>query len=235
MLTVKLAGTGNLPLVEAPPIWPTCDGCELYPPEEGSRVTVDERGIHGSREWRVTVVPRQWGRLQLDPVDMAVFDPKDGRYRSQTLGPLQLVVEAPPATPTPVAASRLAEASPTASEGEPVVVPSAQGPPLRWWAIAALALGLGAIVGGAAAWWIGGRRRRSTIPPRVAGQSPAERARELQVTLERWWMDVRARGDRRGVEADMEALRRELEAVRFAPGRADHSETIVDLEERLRA
>ena len=32
----------------------------------------------------------------------------------------------------------------------------------------------------------------------------------------------------------MNLLRRELEAVRFAPGRADHSETILDLEERFR-
>jgi hypothetical protein len=32
----------------------------------------------------------------------------------------------------------------------------------------------------------------------------------------------------------MESLRRELEAVRFAPGRADHSHTVEDLESRLR-
>jgi len=235
VLTVRLAGSGNLPLVETPHGWPTCESCELYPPEEVNRVTVDDRGIRGSREWRVTVVPRQWGRLQLGPIDMAVFDPKAGRYASQTLGPLQLVVEAPPATPTPVAPTQPAEASPSVSDTERVVTPPPQRPQLGWWAVAALALGLGVVVGGAVVWWFGGSRRRSAIPPRVAGQSPAERARELQVTLERWWMDVRARGDRRGLEADMEALRRELEAVRFAPGRADHSETIVDLEERLRA
>jgi hypothetical protein len=54
------------------------------------------------------------------------------------------------------------------------------------------------------------------------------------VALERWWLDVRdgARGAR--LENEMRELRRELEAVRFAPGRADHSETVADLEERLR-
>ena len=31
----------------------------------------------------------------------------------------------------------------------------------------------------------------------------------------------------------MQELRRELEAIRFAPGRADHTETVLDLEERL--
>ena len=62
-----------------------------------------------------------------------------------------------------------------------------------------------------------------------------DRARELQLALERWWVERRAKGERRGLRPEMEALRRELEAVRFAPGRADHSETIVDLEQRLRA
>lgn len=237
VLVVKLAGTGNLPLVETPETWPTCDSCELYPPEDSSRVAVDDRGIHGRREWRVTVVPRQWGRLQLGPVEMAVYDPSKNSYRSQSLGPLELVVEAPAPTPTPTA-----QAEPTAVSGASRVLedganlaPPRTAPTLRWWVLAVAALGLGVLVGGVAVWWLGGSRRRTTVPPRVVGQSPAERARELQVTLERWWMDVRARGDRKGLQTDMEALRRDLEAVRFAPGRADHSETIIDLEERLRA
>ena len=37
------------------------------------------------------------------------------------------------------------------------------------------------------------------------------------------------------LEGEMQALRRELEAVRFAPGRADHSETVSDLEDRVRS
>jgi hypothetical protein len=32
----------------------------------------------------------------------------------------------------------------------------------------------------------------------------------------------------------MQLVRRDLEGVRFAPSRADHTETVVDLEERLR-
>lgn len=234
VLVVKLAGTGNLPLVETPRTWPSCPGCELYPPEESSRIAVDDRGIHGSREWRVTVVPRQWGRLELGPVRVAVFDATKSAYRSQTLGPLELVVEAPAATPTPVAAAApTPAASPSPEEGR-IASAARDAAPLRWVVLAAVALALGILVGGVAVWSLGGVRRRSAIPPRTAGQSPAERARELQVTLERWWMDVRAKGDRKGVGPEMESLRRELEAVRFAPGRADHSETIVDLEERLR-
>ena len=234
VVTVQLAGTGNLPLVETPSRWPTCDGCEVYPPENVDRVVVDDDGIHGSRAWRVTLVPRQSGRLQLGPVEMATFDAAAGRYVRQTVGPLELVVAPPPPTPTPVGQPEVVGSQQPAADREPRAVASEAAPAAPWWVLAAAALGLGILLGGVAVWWIGRTRRRSAIPPRVPGESPAERARALQVVLERWWIDVRSRKDGRALEAEMEALRRELEAVRFAPGRADHSETIVGLEERLR-
>ena len=56
---------------------------------------------------------------------------------------------------------------------------------------------------------------------------------ELQVFLERWWFDVRDSAGAEHLQAEMEDLRRDLESVRFAPGRADHSETISDLEQRF--
>ncbi len=43
-----------------------------------------------------------------------------------------------------------------------------------------------------------------------------------------------SKSQRPGLEEDMKQLRRELEAVRFAPGRADHSQTVADIEERVR-
>jgi hypothetical protein len=229
VLSVRLEGEGNLPLVEEPPVWPRCEGCDVYPPEEESRVTVDERGIHGSRTWRMTLVPRVHGTLTMEPVSMAVFDPKSSRYRHTTLGPLSLEVAPPPATPTPVrvADDSAGEVGPTEATPEK---PAAGRPQWRWIAVALLA---GLLIGGLVVWW-SGRRRSSVIPRRRDGQSPSERARALQLALERWWLDARARGPSEELEREMEALRRDLEAVRFAPGRADHTETIVDLEERLR-
>ena len=233
VLTVTLSGTGNLPLVDEPPVWPSCESCETYPPEEGSRVKVDASGIHGSRSWRLTVVPRTWGELELEPVELAVFDPASGGYRSQVLGPMVLAVRPPPPTPTPIVPVSQGVAGPDGQPGD-LAVQQPDDPAMAVpWGWLAGALGGGALIGGLIVWLLG-RRRKSAIPPRMAGQSPADRARELQVTLERWWMDVRARGDRKGLKSDMEELRRELEAVRFAPGRADHSETILDLEDRLR-
>jgi hypothetical protein len=233
VLTIELRGNGNLPLVEAPAKWPVCSDCESYPPEEESKVAVDDSGIHGSRAWRTTLVPRISGEIDLEPVMLAVFDPSAGHYRKQTLGPLRLVVEPPPVTPTPVMEEEgrivdeqeLEETAPSTGGDEAGLPPWA-------WIVGALVLGLA--LGGVAPVLMS-RRRRGTLPPRRAGESPAERARELQVALERWWMDARARAKGRALEGEMQQLRRELEAIRFAPGRADHTETVHDLEERLRS
>ena len=234
VVTVQLEGNGNLPLVETPAEWPTCEGCELFPPENVDRVVVDDRGIHGSRSWRVTMVPRQAGRLQLGPVEMATFDPAGGRYRRQTVGPIELTVAPPPPTPTPVTQQMAVDAPKAVEDREPATAAPGDAPATPWWIPAGGALGLGILIGGTVVWYLGRARSQSAVPPRRRGESPAERARALQVALERWWIEVRDQSRSQEREAEVEALRRELEAVRFAPGRADHSETIVGLEERLR-
>jgi hypothetical protein len=234
VVTVQVEGAGNLPLVETPAEWPTCEGCELFPPENVDRVVVDEKGIHGSRAWRVTMVPRQAGRLRLGPVEMATFDPVGGRYRRQTVGPIELNVTPPPPTPTPVTAPTAAGAPEPVEDRGSATAASGGAPATPWWIPVGAALGLGILVGGTAVWYLGRARSRSAIPARRRGESPAERARALQVALERWWIEVRDQSRSQEREAEVEGLRRELEAVRFAPGRADHSETIVGLEERLR-
>ena len=55
------------------------------------------------------------------------------------------------------------------------------------------------------------------------------------MALERWWLDARNKTRGKDLEEDMKQLRRELETVRFAPGRADHSQTVADLEDRVRS
>ena len=80
MLSIELKGSGNLPLVEAPALWPNSADCETYPPEEESSIAFDDRGIHGSRVWRMTLVPRIPGELELAAVELAVFDPAAGSY-----------------------------------------------------------------------------------------------------------------------------------------------------------
>jgi BatD DUF11 like domain len=230
VMTVRLEGRGNLPLVEAPTRFPSSVDCEIYPPEEASKVKVDGSGIHGSRTWQMTVVPEGFGSIELASVDLSVLDPTTGRYATQTIGPLTLMVAAPPPTPTPIVTP-----VPVESEGgEGIEAAERQtdgGFPPWLWIVGALVLGGGA---GASVTWVLSRRARFAVPPRRPDQTPADRARELQLTLERWWLDARETSRGAAVEDEMQDLRRDLEAVRFAPGRADHSHTVEDLESRLK-
>lgn len=230
VLTVSLEGRGNLPLVEAPSVFPSCEGCDSYPPEEDSRITVDAAGIRGSRQWQVTVVPQTWGELVLEAVTLAVFDPSTGGYVEQTIGPLELTVLPPPPTPTPIVTPGPATAGAAGESADDVETETGISP---GWLLVVGALVLGAMIGSAATWLIG-RRVRIQLPPRRRDQSPADRARVLQLTLERWWLDARTTERGAELEKEMQGLRSDLEAVRFAPGRADHTDTIVDLENRLK-
>ncbi len=230
VMTVRLEGRGNLPLVEAPARFPSNSDCEIYPPEEGSRFKVDGSGIHGSRTWQMTVVPRGFGTIELAGVDLSVFDPATSRYATQTIGPLTLTVGAPPPTPTPVVTPVPVDDRRDGS-GVPEGPDAVAGWPSWLWIVGALVLGVGA---GALATWAMTRRARIALPPRRSDQTPADRARELQIALERWWLDVRSTSGGEAMVDEMQELRRDLETVRFAPGRADHSHTVEDLESRLK-
>jgi hypothetical protein len=236
-LAISLEGNGNLPLVQAPAAWPSSEHCSTYPPEEESDYSVAAQGIRGSRTWRTTVLPRESGELELAPVELAVFDPKSGSYRFTTLGPFTLTVEPPPPTPTPSPAPGQVIAEAATGGGfqaaEQPVVNGGHAEPPSTWLLVGLALLVGVVGGGATAWFVA-RRRSALIPPRRPGETPAERARRLQAALEGWWME-QPEGMRNGDREDeLKRIRKELEAVRFAPGRADHSDTVRDLENRMR-
>lgn len=238
VVTIKLEGKGNLPLVQEPALWPSCAQCESYPPEESSSVTIDRAGVRGSRSWSMTLLPRNAGELVLDPVELAVFDPASGQYRSDRLGPLTVVVEAPTPTPTPIRQAPAAVSAETTDgdrEDQPGVAPGrGERGQVPIWVVIGSALMVGVLGGGLLAWLVT-RRRSGVIPSRRAGQTPAERARDLQLAMEQWWVGLPEDQKFGAREAEMKAIRKALEAVRFAPGRADHSETARDLEKRLRA
>jgi len=230
-IKIEVKGQGNLPLIEAPHSWPGCADCKVYPPEEENSVQVDDSGIHGSRSWSATILPRRAGSIELNAVPVAVFDPGTMSYRRQQLGPLHLEVEAPEPTPEP---TRPVSAGGVPQEATPPPGNTGGRQQLPAWVLIAAALLLGVVGGGGVVFLLSRRSASHRLPPRQRGQSPAERARQLQAALEAWWLELPESRKDEAAEAGMKALRKELEAVRFAPGRADHSGTIAELEKRLR-
>ncbi len=236
LLSIVLSGRGNLPLVEVPVVWPRCSTCETFAPEETSKVTVDASGIHGTRTWTRAFIPHQWGTLRLPAIRLAVFEPARGKYVSQVLGPFTVTVLPPPQTPVPeshealpVVKQHVAEAVPTRVSSKARVRQEAFD-----WMWLLVALGLGLVAGLIIALAIM-RSRRVHIPKPRAGQTPADRARQLQAVVEGWWAALPDRKRSEDLAERVNALRHDLEAVRFAPGRADHSQTVVDLEARVKA
>lgn len=235
-LVVTLAGSGNLPLAEPPFPWPAPEGCQVYPPEESSSVEVKPTGPTGKRVWKAVVLPNQPGTYYLEAVQVAVFDPAKGRYRGQSLGPFELEVEAPPATPTP-SPTPLPEddqSSPTSSSGQATPSVISSGQPMSIPVLLGLVAIAGALAGGVVTLLLL-RRRNPKTPRRRKGEHPADRARALQGALEGWWHGLdEAQREEPDLKREVDRLRRDLEAVRFAPGRADHTETVAELEARLR-
>ncbi len=236
-LVVTLEGSGNLPLAESPFPWPAPDGCQVYPPEESSSVKVEPSGPTGKRVWKAVVLPNRAGTYHLEAAQVAVFDPAKGRYRRETLGPFELQVEAPPTTPTP-SPSPLPEEGGRSFSGSPsnaatpAVVSSKQ--PMSISVLLGLVAVAGALAGGILTLLLV-RRRGPKTPRRRRGEHPADRARALQGALEGWWHGLdEAQREEPDLKREVDRLRKDLEAVRFAPGRADHTETVAELEARLR-
>ncbi len=230
VVTVTLEGEGSLPLVEDPPSWSGCDGCEWYPPEETSEVTVRAGAIGGARSWQTTLIPRTSGEITLGPLSVAVFDPSRRSYRRQSLGPLSVTVAPPPVTPTPTRAPTTQEVDGDGLDEERVEA-SANAIPTWIWGVGGVLLGIA--FGGLVVWWLL-RRPRRLLPPARPGERPAERARTLQAVLEGWWLGRPESKQTDALRGQVDELRRQLEAIRFAPGRADHTETVAHLEEELR-
>jgi len=226
VLSIELSGSGNLPLVQAPELWPMCESCEVFPPEEESHITLDEHGISGSRVWRITVVPGTWGDIRLSPTNLAFFDPQVGTYRRQSVGALTLTVAPPQATAPSAGAEETASNSAPHSNQSLDVHEARAG-----WVVIMVLLTAGAGVGGLVT-WLFTRGVQRMMPRFRPGQSPAEMARLLQASLEQWWTSL---SDPPAALAEQkQELQKQLEAVRFAPGRADHTETITFLVGRAR-
>lgn len=90
-LKIDISGTGNLPLTDAPEIEFPSD-FEVYDPEVNDRINVSANGVSGRRRFQYLIIPRYPGEYTIDKISFTHFDPKSGKYETQTAGPFKFAV-----------------------------------------------------------------------------------------------------------------------------------------------
>lgn len=241
VLTVEVTGTGNVKALPEPRL-PELSGVEIFPPNQESRVDVDQDRVGGMKRFRWMLVPQQAGSLVIPPIEYGVFDPEREAYivlRSDTLR---------------VTVAQAAIAAPTDTALRPLRTRPA-GTPLAWVRTPAFAavqiVPLLLLVAA-----IGIRRRRERpAGPRDIARDLTQRLEDLRTDpaspallaeLEGITRDAVARvagiaGDpvvalrqhkRPAAATELETLLRELNRLRFAPAEPYDAGRLID---RVRA
>lgn len=90
-LVVKVSGTGNLSLVNAPEIkFPL--SFEVAEPILKENIKPSEKGMSGSKTYEYLIIPRGGGDFALGPIHFSYFDPKTKKYHEVKSDSLKLKV-----------------------------------------------------------------------------------------------------------------------------------------------
>lgn len=92
-LVVRLSGSGNLKLMQAPKLELPKE-FEVYDPDMIDNIRVNGSGMSGSREFKYTVIPRRRGTYEVPPITFTYFDAGSGSFRTLDSGPITYTVEA---------------------------------------------------------------------------------------------------------------------------------------------
>ncbi len=77
--TIKISGTGNLPLIQAPkPNLPS--SFETYTTKTTESLNTGTDGIYGYRQFEYPFIARAEGEYQIPPVEFTYFNPESGKY-----------------------------------------------------------------------------------------------------------------------------------------------------------
>jgi hypothetical protein len=90
-LKMKVTGSGNLKLLEAPDFAIPSD-IEKYEPTINDQITFSAKGASGSRVFEYLMIPRVPGKYDLGEVEFSYFDPAKKAYTTLKKGPFTLNV-----------------------------------------------------------------------------------------------------------------------------------------------
>lgn len=92
-LKVRIAGSGNLKLIEKPKIeFP--GGFEIFDPKISERISTTSQGATGSRTFEFVAIPRAPGKYDFGNIEFSYFDPLQEKYITLKSNKLELDVEA---------------------------------------------------------------------------------------------------------------------------------------------
>jgi len=100
---VRIAGTGNVKLLEAPVVDLPRD-FEQYTPKVSESIAREKGRISGSKTFEYLLMPRYPGRKVIKPVTFSFYDPEAQAYRTLTSAAIELDVAQGTAGPTPLVA-----------------------------------------------------------------------------------------------------------------------------------
>jgi hypothetical protein len=90
-LTLSIAGKGNLRSV-APPELPELKGFRAFDPKTEEKARAGASGLEGEKSWEYVLVPESPGVKEVGPWRFQYFDPKEKKYVTASVGPLQMKV-----------------------------------------------------------------------------------------------------------------------------------------------
>ena len=92
-LKVRVAGSGNLRLIETPKFtFPA--GFEVFDPKTTDRINTTSQGASGSKNFEFVAIPRAPGNFDMGTLEFSYFDPTQEKYITLRSKPLSLKVEA---------------------------------------------------------------------------------------------------------------------------------------------
>ncbi len=91
-LRVRLKGTGNMKLINAPEIAFPKD-FEIYDPKVNDNFSLTKNGLSGVKEFEYLVVPRHKGKFTIPAADFSYFDTNTHTYKTLSTQPYTINVE----------------------------------------------------------------------------------------------------------------------------------------------
>lgn len=144
-LVIRLSGNGQ-PQASGVPAWTPPADVEAYPPQDTWTSAWRDGELVTTLERRIVLVPRKAGRVVLDSVRFAWFDPAQGKFATAARGFAPLVVADAPAAARSSAPGDTASAAPRLTGSDAFWIAFGKFSAAAWGLLAALGIGWGLFV-----------------------------------------------------------------------------------------